>query len=137
MNIIRTKIQLALNALIEERNGTAFQRLAYQCLRSRWPSLTSVAEQNDLGEDAITILDETSDGVVRSLACSLTAKWSKVSSDANKIADQRSDVQELIFATPKTITRKTQRNWEKCIREQFVIFLGVKDIRNQSIHLVR
>lgn len=119
MNTIRAQINLALEALIEEKNGIAFQRLACQCLRSKWPSLASVAEQADLGEDAITIIDEKSDGVVRSLACSLTATWQKVSSDARKIADQRCDVQELIFATPKTVTRKTQKDWEKKIKDEY------------------
>ncbi|MFC1716618.1 hypothetical protein ACFL6S_23320 [Candidatus Poribacteria bacterium] len=119
MNRIRTQINVALDTLIEEHNGTAFQRLASQCLRSRWPSLASVAEQADLGEDAITILNETADGIVRSLACSLTATLRKVSSDAKRISSQRSDIQELIFATPKIVTRKTQQSWEQRIKGQY------------------
>jgi len=50
MNRIRAQISLALEALIEERNGLAFQRIAIQCLRSRWPSLASVAEQADYND---------------------------------------------------------------------------------------
>jgi len=119
MNSIRNQIRLALDALIEAGNGRVFQRLVRQCLHSRWSSLASTAEQADLGEDAITILDEKSDGIVRSLACSLTATWQKVSNDAEKISSHRLDVQELIFATPKTVTRKTQRNWEKQIKDQY------------------
>jgi hypothetical protein len=69
VNTIRSQINLALEALIEEKNGVLFQRLAIQCLRLRWPSLASVAEQADLGEDAITILGETSDGVGNKNIC--------------------------------------------------------------------
>ncbi|MBN1506913.1 MAG: hypothetical protein JW955_08705 [Sedimentisphaerales bacterium] len=119
MNTLRTQISTALDALIEEENGIAFQRLAYQCLRSRWPSLASVAERADLGEDAITILGESSDGVIRSFACSLTAKLSKVRSDAARAVDNRSDVKELIFATPRVVTRKVQQKWEKEIEREF------------------
>jgi tetratricopeptide (TPR) repeat protein len=56
---------------------------------------------------------------VRSLACSLTATWQKISSDARKISSQRSDIQEIIFATPKTVTRKMQQSWEKEIKNQY------------------
>jgi tetratricopeptide (TPR) repeat protein len=118
VNTIRSQINLALEALIEEKNGVLFQRLAIQCLRLRWPSLASVTEEADLGEDAITILGETSDGVIRTFACSLTATWQKVSSDAHKVISQRSDVRELIFATPKTLTRNVQKKWERRIREE-------------------
>lgn len=119
MNTLRAQINTALDALVEEKNGFAFQRLACQCLRSRWPSLASVAERADLGEDAITILGETSDRVVRSLACSLTAEWTKVYTDAQKVALHRSDVSEFIFATPKTVTREEQKTWEGKIQEEF------------------
>jgi tetratricopeptide (TPR) repeat protein len=118
MNRTRAQICLALDALIEEKNGIAFQRLACQCLHPRWPSLMATAEQADLGEDALTIIDEGSDGVIRSLACSLTAKWSKISKDAQTIAAMRSDVQEIIFATPKAVTRKEQKDWEKRIKDE-------------------
>lgn len=119
MNTLRVRIQAALDSLIEERNGVAFQRLAIQCLRQRWPSLACTAEHADLGEDGITIAGEGSDGVVRSLACSLTAEWSKVASDAHKVAKQRPDLQEFIFATPKSITRARQETWEARIQAQF------------------
>ena len=119
MNNIRSQIKLALEGLIEEKNGFVFQRLACACLRSRWPSLMATAEQADLAEDAMTVVGEGSEGVIRSLACSLTGTWDKVSSDAHRIASQRSDVQELIFATPKTVIRKTQANWEKRIKEKY------------------
>ena len=65
MNILRAQIFLALQALIEEENGIAFQRLAYQCLRNRWPSLMATAEKADIGEDALTVVCEGTDGVVR------------------------------------------------------------------------
>lgn len=119
MNTLRIQINTALDALIEEKNGFTFQRLACQCLRPRWPSLASVAERADLGEDAITILGESSDGVVRSLACSLTAEWTKVHGDAQKVAQHRSDVRELIFATPKAVTREEQKAWERKIENKF------------------
>ncbi len=116
MNTLRAQIFLAIQALIEEENGVAFQRLAYQCLSKRWPSLMATAEKADLGEDGITVFCEGDDGVVRSLACSLTAEWRKVSSDANKIHAHRHDVQELIFATPKKVTRNVQEEWKERIR---------------------
>ncbi len=119
MNLIRAQIFLALQALIEEENGVAFQRLAYQCLHPRWPSLMATAEKADMGEDGLTVIAEDSDGVIRSLACSLTNKWDKVKSDAEKIAAQRSDLQQFIFATPKKVTRKEQKDWEDRIRSKY------------------
>lgn len=120
MNVLRTRISLALQDLIEEQNGIAFQRLAYQCLHVRYPSLMATAVQADLGEDGITVLDETSDdGVIRSLACSLTANLSKILEDAKKIKARRSDVEELIFATPKKVERRTITGWEKRINSEF------------------
>lgn len=119
MNIVRSRINSALEAMIEQKNGFAFQRLACQCLRARWPSLTSVAEQADLGEDAITLFDETSDGVVRTLVCSLTATWNKLSSDGRRIAGHNPDLHELIFATAKPVTQRTWAEWERRIKERF------------------
>ena len=118
MNIVRSRINDALEAMIEEKNGFAFQRLALQVLHTRWPSLASVAEQSDLGEDAVTIHGETSDGVTRSFASSLTATWRKLSTDARRIAEQGSDPSELVFATPKSVTRKTQMKWESRIKDE-------------------
>lgn len=125
MNTVRTKINFALEALIEEKNGIVFQRLACQCLRKRWPSLMAVAEQADCGEDGITVIGEVSDGVIRSLACSLTAEYTKISGDAEKIKSRCPDVHELIFATPKTVTRKTQKLWEKNIKKNYEMELIV------------
>lgn len=119
MNTIRAQINSALEALIEEKNGIAFQRLACQCLKSRWPTLMATAEQADCGEDALTVLSEGADGIIRSLACSLTATHAKISSDAGKIAKQHPDVKEFVFATPKSVTRKIQLEWEKKIAEQY------------------
>lgn len=78
-----------------------------------------MAEQADLGEDAITVHGEASDDIVRSLVCSLTGTWAKLSSDARKIAGQRCDLDELIFATPRTVTRKTQLDWKRRIQTEF------------------
>lgn len=119
MNVIRARIAEALNGLVEEKNGIAFQRLAYQCLQSRWPSLMATAEQADMGEDGLTVTAEDSDGIVRSLVCSLTNTWGKLKNDANKIKAQRSDVSELVFATPKVVTRRRQMNWEAQIEETY------------------
>lgn len=74
MNVLRTRIILALQTLVEDQNGIAFQRLAHQCLHPRYPSLLATAVQADLGEDGISVIGEGSDGVIRSLVCSLTAE---------------------------------------------------------------
>ncbi len=97
----------------------AFQRLAYQCLQPRWPSLMATAEKADMGEDGLAVISEDSDGVIRSLACSLTSTWNKVKSDAEKISLQRLDLQQLIFATPKKVRRKEQMKWEERIKVKF------------------
>lgn len=119
MNMVRAKINMAIEALIEEKNGFVFQRLAIQCLKSKWESLMAVAEQADCGEDAVTVVAERSDGVIRSLACSLTAEYSKIAGDAAKIKSNRSDVQEIIFATPKKVTEKTQMTWITRIKNDY------------------
>jgi len=119
MNKFRIQIALALDAIIEEKSGFVFQRLAYQCLRLKWPSLVSVAEEGDLGEDAITVPDETSDGVTRTFSCSLMASVGKIKGDAEKVREHRPDVTEMIFVTPKKVTRKTQTKWECEIKKLY------------------
>ncbi|MEO5360658.1 MAG: hypothetical protein H7843_09435 [Nitrospirota bacterium] len=127
MNTIRTKIELAIEALIREKSGFVFQRLAIQCLQDKYPSLVAVAEQADCGEDAVTVFFEGSDRVNRSLACSLTATLEKIKQDADKIISNRSDIQEIIFATPKEVTQKIQRQWEKIINIHYKMKLIVID----------
>jgi hypothetical protein len=58
------------------------------CLHSRCTLLMAKAEQSDLEENALNIIAEGSQGVIRSLACSLTAKWRKISKDARTIASK-------------------------------------------------
>ncbi len=135
MNTIRAQIGKALDSLIEERNGFGFQRLACQCLHTRWPSLAATAEQADCGEDAITIVSESFDDVIRSMACSLTATKDKVLSDADKIKRNRLDIHEFIFATPKSVTRKTQHKWEKEIESKYSLKLIVVE-RSEFISIL-
>jgi hypothetical protein len=127
MNKVRIQINQAIDAIIEAEESKVFQRMAIQCLCERWPSFTSIDEHTDLGEDGITIISETSDGIIRSLACSIEATLAKVRNDAIRISENRSDVQELIFATPKSVTRKRQKNWENEIRQNFGWRLVVVD----------
>ena len=119
MNVLRTRIALALQTLIEDQNGIVFQRLAHQCLHPRYPSLLATAVKADRGEDGITLIGEGSDGVIRSLACSLTAELNKIVEDAKKIKRHRSDVEELIFATPRSVTQKTVSAWKARIQDDF------------------
>jgi tetratricopeptide (TPR) repeat protein len=119
MNLLRGQIFIAIQALIEEKNGIAFQRLAYQCLSLKWPSLMATAEQGDMGEDAKTVYLTGEHGTVRSLACSLTNQRHKLVSDAEKIKAKRSDVSELIFATPKSVDETVQEDWVETIKQDF------------------
>jgi len=79
----------------------------------------ATAEQGDMGEDAKTTILIGSDGKIRSLACSLTNKWNKLKEDANKIKKKRSDIEELIFATPRTIVESIQEKWKKKIYDEY------------------
>lgn len=119
MNSLRGQISIAIQSLIEEKNGIAFQRLAYQCLSLKWPTLVATTEQGDMGEDGKTVILKGEDGTIRSLACSLTNRQSKLLGDAEKINSKRSDVQELIFATPKTVDERSQKKWQKDIQAKY------------------
>ncbi|HPT72043.1 MAG TPA: hypothetical protein PLE74_07155 [Candidatus Cloacimonadota bacterium] len=112
MSLLRARINLAFEELIEKQDGITFQRLSYQALRTRWPSLVTANEKSDLGEDARTISCEDSDGIRRSLICSLRITFTKLQKDIARIKSENTDVDELIIATLKILTRKTQKRWE-------------------------
>ena len=119
MNTVRVLLNEHLNALVEAQRGIDFQRMAHQCLCARWPSLASVPEQADLGEDGITILGEASDGIQRSLLCSLTATIEKLRSDTRKIAARNVRLDEVVFATPRRVTRAQQERWAKWVGSEY------------------
>lgn len=127
MESVRQQINRRLDALIEAQRGVDFQRLAHQCLRTRWPSLAAVPEQADLGEDSVTILGEDGDGIRRSLLCSLTGTLQKVQSDVEKLSKRKVRVEEIIFATPKSVTRRQQEQWASAIQSAFGYRLTIVD----------
>ncbi len=112
MTVLRSDIERALDDLISNECGMAFQGLAVILARKRWPDLIASERKKDLGADAI--------GEGRVLACSLSADLKKIRTDAAKIK-QTFDIRTrtLIFATAKCVTNTTARNLAIAIRSEF------------------
>lgn len=108
MAVLRSDIEKALDELISNEEGMRFQGLAVVLAKQRWPDLIASERKKDLGADAV--------GGGRVLACSLTATLEKIKDDATKIKKHFSDVEQLIFATPRKVTNEAAKPWKEKIR---------------------
>ena len=119
MAIARTDIEKALGEMIVNQEWLRFQRLAIRLARQRWPDLIASEPQKDLGADARASGALAANGQGTVLACSLTAKLSKVKEDATKVRAHFPDVKVLVFATPHSVSNQMAEDWAKELRESF------------------
>ncbi len=119
MTVHRTEIELALEVMVRNQRGIDFQHLATQLATQTYPSLVPTEWFHDGGEDAITAPIIGDDRVKRSLACSLTGTWDKVSKDCERIASRGVTIDLLIFFTAVAVTNIQIENWRKQVREKY------------------
>jgi hypothetical protein len=114
----RIDIERALDDLISNEEGMRFQSLGVALARQRWPELIACERHNDLGLDAYASPNSAANGVGRGLACSITATLGKLSGDAKTAKEHYGPFSILIFATPRKVTKETEKDWADRIRNE-------------------
>jgi hypothetical protein len=116
MAILRTEIIRALEELIDNEAGTAFQALVVVLAKQKWPDLIATEWHNDGGLDAYApaLLADSKKGM--GVASSLTATLTKVRGDAKTAKANYDDLEILIFATPRKVTASTAKDWAEKVR---------------------
>jgi len=123
--VLRTDIEKALDELTSYEEGMKFQALAVILAKQKWPDLVACERKWDQGLDAYAPASFARDRVGRGLACSITAKLSKVKTDVSKIREHYVDVRVLVFATPASVTAHTASKWSGEIRRSYGLDLVV------------
>lgn len=121
MPILRSDIEKALDEIISNEQGMAFQGLAVVLAKKKWSELIACERKKDLGADAIARATHAPDGKGKVLACSLTAELAKIQADASKVKQHFDDVRLFIFATPMKVTnyRQETEEWSATLQKQF------------------
>lgn len=114
----RTQIIKALEDLCEWKHANEFQMISFHLLRKRYPDLVSTKLIHDEGQDAITVPSIGSDGVKRSMACSLTGTIKKIREDCRRIKEC-DEIDCLIFCTPTDLSKKQITPLEEKIKNEF------------------
>jgi len=123
---LRSEIEQALDELESYEEGMRFQHLAVALAKQRWPELVAAERKNDLGLDAFVTRSQAINGFGRGLACSITAEYSKLASDAEKIVKNFGDeVKYLVFATSGKVSTPKKLEWTDKIRDKFGLELEV------------
>jgi hypothetical protein len=120
----RIDIERALDDLISNEEGMRFQGLAVALVK-RWPELITCERHNDLELDAYASPIASPDGVGKGLACSTTATFAKINSDAKTAKEHYGPASVLIFATPRKVTKETEKEWADKIRAEYAYELVV------------
>jgi len=115
----RNEVENALKELISQEAGMKFQGLAVVLAKQKWPRLVASERKWDRGLDAYAIGELEPDTKGMGLACSLTADYDKIASDAAKVKKHYPDVRILVFATPEKVTNHAGKNWTDEIRKAF------------------
>lgn len=137
MCVTRTKIEESLKELKSYEGWLRFQRITVSLIQRIEPAFIACERRNDLGLDAHAPSSLTNDGISKGLAASITAKVSKVSSDARKIKQNYDDIKVLIFATSEYVTKETEKSWADKIKQEFGFQLTVmsrEDIVTRLMH---
>ncbi|HUE36588.1 MAG TPA: hypothetical protein VMO20_04305, partial [Candidatus Acidoferrum sp.] len=114
----RLQIKEALESMVHTQRHKEFQWLAVQLLKKRWPELEATQEWSDGGEDATSFF-AGSDGLKRSLACSLTGTLGKIKSDAARLKARNVKLDVLVFVTPIPVTNLDVSDWCKDVENEF------------------
>ena len=115
----RTQIGNALDKVVSRKRGFEFQCIAVHLAKNRWPDLAATEWFKDGGEDAITIPSACSDGINRSLACSITGTLKKLRDDCRRIFDRKVSIGCLVFCTPGAISNTKINDWRKKVKSEF------------------
>jgi hypothetical protein len=115
----RIDIERALDDLISNEESMRFQGLAIGLAQRLWPELIACERHNDLGLDAYAGAANSSNGVGKGLACSITATLAKLNSDAKTAKQFYGPFSTLIFATPRKVTKETEKEWADKIRADY------------------
>jgi len=116
MAILRTDIIRALDELIANEGGTAFQALAVVLAKQKWPDLIASEWHNDGGLDAYAPASLEEGKKAKGVACSITGTLGKVKKDAVTAKENYKDLQILIFVTPHKVERPPRAGRTKCAR---------------------
>jgi hypothetical protein len=115
----RSTVGRALDAMIDEEAGMAFQGLAVHLAQQRSPALIACERKKDLGLDAYAPGVTIADGVGIGLICSITPEIGKIRSDATKVQLNFPDVRTIYFATPESVTNLKSSLWKETIFDEF------------------
>ena len=127
MAIQRNDIERALDELISQEDGMRFQGLAVVLGWKLWPELIAHPRKKDLGLDAYAPASATTEKVGKGLAASITPTLIKVSCDAAHAKENYSDLKELLFVTPATVSKLKQKKWAADIQNRYGLKLLVID----------
>jgi hypothetical protein len=116
MAILRADIIRALDELIANEAGTRFQALAVALAKQKWPELIASEWHNDGGLDAYAPSSLADGKKSRGVASSLAANIGKVKGDAETAKKNYSDLEILIFMTPRKVTVSTAKGWADELR---------------------
>lgn len=131
MTIHRTDIEKALDEMISNEEGMRFQGLAVVLAKLKWPEFIASERHHDLGLDAYVPAGLASDRTGKALASSLTATLGKIKGDVKRFTKHVNDVRILAFATPKKVTKETEKKWADEIKKDYgieLIILSKEDI---------
>ncbi|MBZ5677984.1 MAG: hypothetical protein LAP61_27365 [Acidobacteriia bacterium] len=115
----RIDIERALDDLISNEDGMRFQGLAVALAKLRWPDLIACERHKDMGLDAYANPILAPDKIGKGLACSTTATFAKVNGDAKAAKEHYGPASVLIFATPRKVTKPTEKKWSDKIRTEY------------------
>lgn len=120
MGISWTEIDSALQRLIAHEEGFLFQRLVVALAKHKWAGVIATNIHKDGGEDALTHPFLTEDGRRIDIASSLTADYSKISGDAERIKSRGIQLDLLVFFTPHKISNTpTIEDWQKRLKSEY------------------
>jgi hypothetical protein len=117
MAILRIDIIRALDELIANEAGSAFQALAVVLTKQKWPDLIASEWHNDGGLDAFAPASLADGKKAKGVASSITGTLSKVKGDAKTAKENYKDLDFLIFVTPRKITASTAKSWADEVRK--------------------
>src|SRR5438045_3390900 len=100
MAILRTDIIRALDELINNEAGTAFQALAVVLAKQKWQDLIASEWHNDGGLDAYAPASLAAGKKAKGVASSITGTLGKIKDDARRAKEQYQKLEVLIFVTP-------------------------------------
>jgi tetratricopeptide (TPR) repeat protein len=109
----RSTVTRALEGLIDQGDGTTFERLARRLLARRYPDLIPTAPNNDLGRDSTFTLD----GRRAVLCASHTATKAKVVADVERAQAASGAFEVAVFCTPRSVTDKKIAEWRAAVTE--------------------